>query len=159
MGCVKYRYAANAILLPTMDMLSNLSAEHAPCIIDHLFALAPSIPSASVIPIAERGTKIDKSTHVKGEGMWKHWRGRYGLTLEQQALLWDSVDPSCHPHIASTSHETAAKNVQETVTLRFKTYEGEEKVVHTRVGKNLLEVGKENDLPSLEGVCDGNLGT
>ncbi|KIR24626.1 hypothetical protein I309_06546 [Cryptococcus deuterogattii LA55] len=152
-----HKYAANAILLPTMDMLSNLSTEHAPCIIDHLFALAPSIPSASVIPIAERGTKIDKSTYVKGEGMWKHWRGRYGLTLEQQATLWDSVDPSRHPHIASTSHETAAKNVQETVTLRFKTYEGEEKVVHARVGENLLEVGKENDLPSLEGVCDGNL--
>ena len=48
--------------------------------------------------------------------------------------------------------------MQETVTLRFKTYEGEEKVVHARVGENLLEVGKENDLPSLEGVCDGNLG-
>lgn len=88
-----------------------------------------------------------------------HWRGRYGLTGEQQALLWDSVDPSRQLHIASTSHETAEKKEQEIVTLRFKTYEGEEKVVQAQVGENLLEVGKKNDLPSLEGVCDGNLGT
>ncbi|OXG18590.1 hypothetical protein C366_02695 [Cryptococcus neoformans Tu401-1] len=151
-----HKYAANAILLPTMDMLSNLSTEHAPCIIDHLFALAPSIPSASVMPVAERGTKPDDSTHAKG-GMWTHWRGRYGLTGEQQALLWDSVDPSRQLHIASTSHETAEKKEREIVTLRFKTYEGEEKVVQAQVGENLLEVGKKNDLPSLEGVCDGNL--
>ncbi|OCF36001.1 hypothetical protein I316_02496 [Kwoniella heveanensis BCC8398] len=121
-----HKYAANAILLPSLDMLSNLTAEHAPALVSH--ALAPS----------------------KGS-LWPHWRGRYGLTEDQQAKLWSRMSKVEH------KKEDFMANENERVTLRFKTFEGEEKVVSANIGENLLEVGKKHDLPSLEGVCGGNL--
>ncbi|WVR08814.1 hypothetical protein IAU60_005872 [Kwoniella sp. DSM 27419] len=115
------RYAANALLLPTLDMMSNLTAEHAPALISHL-----QTPGS----------------------MWSHWRGRIGLTEGQQEDLWAKVGKEPPAHEAPPA---------ETVTLRFKTYEGEERVVQGAIGESLLSVGKRHDLPSLEGVCGGNL--
>ncbi|WVF67796.1 hypothetical protein IAT40_002557 [Kwoniella sp. CBS 6097] len=121
-----HKYAANAILLPSLDMLSNLTAEHAPALISH--ALSPS----------------------KGS-LWPHWRGRYGLTEDQQADIWSKTGKP------GVNEEAAQDTQSDKVTLRFKTFEGEEKVVNANIGENLLEVGKKHDLPSLEGVCGGNL--
>ncbi|WVQ76746.1 hypothetical protein IAR50_006420 [Cryptococcus sp. DSM 104548] len=127
-----HKYAANAILLPTMDMLSNLTAKDAPQVLSQLLTLTAHALSPD-----------------KGDGasLWSHWRGRYGLTGEQQAKLWGVMDPDAE----------AVPDQRESVQLRFRTYEGEEKLVEGKVGENLLEVGKANELPSLEGVCGGNL--
>ncbi|WWC72821.1 uncharacterized protein I206_106785 [Kwoniella pini CBS 10737] len=126
-----HKYAANAILLPSLDMMSNLTVEHAPSLISHLL-------------------------HPKNDSkMWNHWRGRYGLTEDQQAEIWSTFDASRSKD--PTTNKSDVVPDQETVELRFKTYEGELRVVNARLGSNLLEVGKENDLPSLEGVCGGNL--
>lgn len=46
----------------------------------------------------------------------------------------------------------------ETVALRFRTFEGEEKNVKAKVGDSLLDVAWDNNLPSMEGTCGGNLG-
>ncbi|WWC64948.1 uncharacterized protein I303_107562 [Kwoniella dejecticola CBS 10117] len=128
-----HKYAANAILLPTLDMMSNLTLEHAPSLISHI--LDPRADSQ----------------------MWNHWRGRYGLTEAQQAELWSKVDPSKTVTSASARTPASLETRAERVELRFKTFEGELRTVNARIGSNLLEVGKENDLPSLEGVCGGNL--
>lgn len=121
-------YAANAILLPSLDMLSNLTSEHAPAILSHVLTGRP-----------------------KGSGMWDHWRGRYGLTEAQQGDVWASVDAG----YGQAALDAVSK---ETVRLRFQTYDGEVREVDAELGRSLLEVGKANDLPSLEGVCGGNLG-
>ncbi|WVQ63438.1 uncharacterized protein L199_001591 [Kwoniella botswanensis] len=124
-----HKYAANVILLPSLDMLSNLTLEHAPSIISHLLSPKPN-------------TKI-----------WAHWRGRYGLTEQEQAQIWDRVNPEK----GQNTEKEEVHEEQDKVELRFKTFEGELKVVNAKLGNNLLEVGKENGLPSLEGVCGGNL--
>ena len=121
------RYAANAILLPSLDMLSNLTVEHAPALLDHLLEVSPG-----------------------GSGMWTHWRGRYGLTTAQQEALWADI-------LSPVPSAPAPRVELEETTLRFKTFEGDIKEVRAALGKNLLEVGKENNLPALEGVCGGNL--
>jgi hypothetical protein len=120
------RYAANAILLPSLDMLSNLTPSMAPSILEHIMTSRP--PSSPI---------------------WANWRGRYGLSESQQAAIWSSVDASREPVL-----EEKGEGVQ----LTFKTFEGEEKKVRGVVGENLLEVGKREGLPALEGVCGGHLG-
>ena len=47
---------------------------------------------------------------------------------------------------------------KEMVSLRFRTFEGDLLDIEAQIGQTLLEVARANDLPSLEGVCGGNLG-
>jgi hypothetical protein len=68
------RYAANAILLPSLDMLSNLLPSHAPSLLSHVLSGRPN-----------------------SSQMWQHWRGRYGLTEAEQSSLWANVDPDRDP--------------------------------------------------------------
>ena len=125
------RFASNAILLPSLDMMSNLLESHAPALLSHVLAGRPM--------------------HSE---MWAHWRGRYGLTEEQQADIWSQVDPE-----AKLGDRVAIESgTKETVQLRFQTFQGEIRDVEARMGDDLLRVGKANNLPSIEGVCGGNLG-
>jgi hypothetical protein len=113
-------------------MLSNLTAEHAPALIKHLLNGRP-----------------------RDDRMWAHWRGRYGLSEADQAQVWASVGASQE----DTAVETRQKEKRgEEVPLRFRTFEGEVKEVRGTMGESLLEVGKREGLPALEGVCGGNLG-
>ena len=127
-------------------MFSNLTSEHAPALISHL------------VPSSSRNEK-------RGSNVWSHWRGRYGLTEGAQAEVWAKVDPASE----SEDAEVKQSRIQEVntlptadtptvVQLRFKTFEGEIKEVEAKVGENLLQVGKRHNLPSIEGVCGGNLG-
>ena len=109
-------------------MLSNLTAEDAPALLSHVTTGRP--------------------LH---SGLWSHWRGRYGLTEEQQLDLWARVKPET---LAAPEQGTS---LGPAVKLRFQTFEGEIKDVTAQMGDNLLHVGKENNLPSIEGVCGGNL--
>ena len=121
-------------------MLSNLTHEHAPAILSHILTGRP-----------------------RGSSIWSHWRGRYGLTEVQQEAIWKYVDPERVPSLDSppTQREEEKENARTRakVTLRFQTYEGEVREVEAEIGENLLDVGKKYELPSLEGVCDGNLGS
>jgi hypothetical protein len=94
--------------------------------------------------------------------MWNHWRGRYGLGEEQQRVVWGAVDASSEDNSALDGRKSSGKEVEkekEKGSIRFKTYDGEIVDVTAEIGQNLVEVGRANDLPSLEGVCGGNLGT
>jgi hypothetical protein len=121
-----HKWAANAILLPSMDMLSNLRASDAP-------ALARFVKS-----------------RASQDPMWAHWRGRMGLSDEQQARVWERIQRSFAPAAATSSGER--------LPLTFRTFEGEIKAVEGRVGDSLLVVAHEHDLPAMEGTCGGNAG-
>lgn len=113
-------------------MLSNLTAEHAPALIKHLLDGRPT-----------------------NDRMWAHWRGRYGLSEADQAQVWASVAASREdPAVETRQTEKGGKEVG----LRFRTFEGEVREVRGTMGESLLEVGKQEGLPALEGVCGGNLG-
>ena len=114
-----YRYAANAILLPSLDMLSNLVPSDAPALLSHILAGRPA-----------------------DSAMWKHWRGRYGLTEVEQEGVWNGTNAA---HAEERVAEAQGKAGQETDTetanervvgegskvegakyrLRFKTHAGE----------------------------------
>lgn len=111
-------------------MLSNLTVEHAPAIIKHVVEGAP-----------------------KSSAMWEHWRGRYGHTEEEQEALWRSTQPAAQEEPASP-----APTLSGTVDLTFQTFEGETRRVKAKFGESLLEIGKREDLPAMEGVCGGHLG-
>jgi len=142
------RYAANAIILPQMDMYSNLLPTDASAMLDHL--TPPTLPS------------IDSGKTFNG-----HWRGRYGLTESEQEEIWTIKNPhTIHEATAKGEAITKAKGKAEQepreerkmVELKFKTYEGELRTVKASVGDTLLQVARTNDLPSMEGSCGGNLG-
>jgi len=128
------RYAANAIVLPQMDMYSNLLSTDATAMLDHL---------------TTSHSKTDKSQFNN------HWRGRYGHTEEGQAKIWASINPD--PETVGGGLGTSS-DVTATVPLRFKTFEGEIRVVDAKIGDTLLQVARQWDLPSMEGSCGGNLG-
>ncbi len=134
------RYAANVLLLPSLDLLGNLSHHDSPNLIDHVLENRPLSSS-----------------------IWSNWRGRYGLTEQQQADVWRQVNPettgtTSTAATADASSMTSTASVGKTVLLKFKTFEGEIKEVEASLGENLLTVGRRNNLPALEGVCGGHLG-
>lgn len=118
-------------------MLSNLTCEHAPALVSHIVHDKPA-----------------------DSGMWQHWRGRYGLSEDDQARVWAKVDPASTtaPIEPSSSTDSGSPAAPQKVSLRFRTFEGEEKLVEASMGDTLLHVGKEAGLPALEGVCGGHLG-
>lgn len=183
------RYAANAIVLPSLDMYSNLLPKDASDMIDHVLTTSVSTTSTtdssskSEDDVASDITK-GNATDPAGAGttdyrvsspFWTHWRGRYGTSEAEQAQLWSLIDPS-DTHTAtslasSTSVQRAAhipgseskaqkemEKMKEKVSLVFRTFEGERKVVSAFLGDSLLDVARREDLPSMEGTCEGNLG-
>jgi hypothetical protein len=135
------RYAANAIVLPSLDMMSNLRPEHASDLIAWL-----------------------TRSRDKGDDMWQFWRGRYGLTEIEQAGVWGGVgwahgeEKRAEELGTSKRADSASSDTSEMVTMSFKTYEGEMKQVEASTGETLLEIGKREGLPAIEGVCGGKLG-
>lgn len=120
-------------------MLSNLTADDAADLIEHVANRRPTYSP-----------------------MWRHWRGRIGMDDEAQARIWANIQRHLPP---STKFEGATAGVEPPpekeavrVPLTFRTFQGEKKVVQARIGDTLLQVGKEFDLPSLEGTCGGNCG-
>lgn len=126
-------------------MLGNLLPSHAPSLLSHVLAGCPP------------------SSHV-----WQHWRGRYGLSEEEQAAVWGNVEAysrkdnsDYRPSVPETKSDRGLSNLKEStkeVQLVFKTWEGEVKHVTAKSGETLLEVARREGLPSMEGVCGGNLG-
>ncbi|BEJ10914.1 hypothetical protein CspHIS471_0103360 [Cutaneotrichosporon sp. HIS471] len=68
-----HKWAANALLLPSMDMLSNLRASDAAAV-----------------------ASFNQNRDSKS-AMWAHWRGRLGLNDEQQARVWERIQRNFAP--------------------------------------------------------------
>lgn len=134
-------------------MLSNLAATDAPALAEHILTNRP--PSSP---------------------MWRHWRGRVGLSEEDQAGLWsrieaglsaaetpaqqakDLADPAVateppHPGTPAATQEHVAV---ETVPLTFRHAGGPPRTMHAALGSSLLDVAHAHDLPGMEGTCGGN---
>jgi hypothetical protein len=102
------------------------------------------------------------STTESGKAFNEHWRGRYGCTESEQEEIWAIKNPHLTSEMKATVSVKGAEEVKEEkkekVELKFKTYEGELRVVKASIGDTLLQVARANDLPSMEGSCGGNLG-
>lgn len=80
----------------------------------------------------------------------KHWRGRMGLSKEQQLAL--------HSRQAQASaHTEPAKPHGARLKVPFVTWEGETIVVDAEEGQSIMEAAKAAGLPSIEGICEGKL--
>jgi hypothetical protein len=142
------RYAANAILLPNLDMYSNLLPHDAPAFLDH-------ITSLSFIDLKPKNKSQNPPANSQ---FWQHWRGRYGFSTQEQERFWASVDPT-PPSLSDAPATAGPAGLGPTFPLRFRTFEGEERIVKAAIGETLLQVARRGDLPSMEGSCGGNLGT
>lgn len=96
----------------------------------------------------DAGLVLDFALGVKDRG-WEHWRGRFGWSKEKQAEFGVSLGEGG----AKLKTDRGDK-----VSLTFRTFDGVDKHVEARIGDTLLEVAQVNDLPSMEGMCGGNLG-
>lgn len=87
------------------------------------------------------------------------------MDAEAQARVWANIKRHLPPTTvfagptATAGEEAGQKSKGEAVRvpLKFRTFQGEGRTVQARVGDSLLAVGREHDLPSLEGTCGGNL--
>ncbi|KAJ3216147.1 hypothetical protein HDU67_009874 [Dinochytrium kinnereticum] len=115
-----HAFAANAIVYPMSDWYGMLNENDVSLLLD-------AIESKTVY--------------------WPKWRGRSGITKEDQLRLFTESGSSSKGSSAST------KTVKITIVLE----NGEEKEYDVPLGKRLLDLCKENNIPSIEGVCDGHL--
>ncbi|KAI9199772.1 Sucrase/ferredoxin-like-domain-containing protein [Polychytrium aggregatum] len=122
-----HKYAGNVIAFPSGDWYGNLTSEKA----DELLASLDS-----------------------GRELWSHWRGRLGLSKEQQIeLLRQSSDSSSAP---SSSQEAQDAGSTDSIQVTFATG-GKDKVFSVPLGMSLMEFAKSKEIPSIEGACGGNL--
>lgn len=90
--------------------------------------------------------------------MWAHWRGRFGITEDEQARVWERVRAAFESAGDKTAGAATVASTTATVPLTFRTFEGEVRTVDARLGDSLLLVAHEYDLPAMEGTCGGNAG-
>lgn len=129
------RWAANAILLPTMTFLSNLRPTHAPLLMDHL--INPT-----------DGT-------VKAELWRSHFRGLIGQPVESQVAAYEAA---LHT-LTSTSQKASGKQRErKRLPVRFITADGTTHDVSGYEGESLMEIAKREELGAVEGTCGGHLG-
>ncbi|KAJ3158860.1 hypothetical protein HDU86_002548 [Geranomyces michiganensis] len=89
---------------------------------------------------------------VKDEIIWSKWRGRVAMSKEEQTQLYlSNLGSPAHQQAATTS--AAGESVEMTYILPNDT----EKTLHVPLGASLMEVGRDNEMPNIEGTCGGNL--
>lgn len=143
-------------------MYSNLLAKDASAMIDHLLSTTSSTTtSASKSEEMVTETSVSKMTECRiSSPFWAHWRGRYGSTEEEQARTWSMINPDTSK--SSSRQEIieplSSADEKKEVSLVFRTWEGEKRTVSAFLGDSLLDVARREDLPSMEGTCEGNLG-
>ncbi len=181
------RYAATAILLPSMHMLGNLRPSHAPAVLDHLDMLAAGgRTSGDIDTISLEAEDISTTLNISGEGkedkaaagqsMWSHFRGCFGKTEEEQQALWaeaaaenagsqaQPVSAGEAPFAGVQAEATDAPYIKpgRSVQLKFVRHAGtpeeETTEVTGRIGETLMDVAKRESLEPIEGVCGGHLG-
>ncbi|KAI9099523.1 Sucrase/ferredoxin-like-domain-containing protein [Phlyctochytrium arcticum] len=82
---------------------------------------------------------------------WDRWRGRMDLTKDQEIALYQQ----------STSVSALAPHPQtkvaESISVTYIMPDNTTKTLSVPCGKRLMEVGKEADIPTIDGTCGGNL--
>lgn len=86
---------------------------------------------------------------LENKVVWNKWRGRMGLSKDDQVKLYQQAKSK--PLGAGTSENPGEISI--TYILPDDTTE----TIRVPMGKRLMDVGKENDIPSIEGTCGGNL--
>jgi hypothetical protein len=138
-------------------MYSNLLPTDASTMLDHLTSTTSTSTSTT-------STTTTTSTSEPGKSFNTHWRGRYGCTESGQEEIWAIKNPHLTSEMKTkaTAEDAAVGEAKgaakEQVELKFRTYEGDLRVVKASIGDTLLQVARANDLPSMEGSCGGNLG-
>lgn len=90
--------------------------------------------------------------------MWAHWRGRFGITEDEQARVWERVRSNFEKLDKKEAGAATMASTTATVPLTFRTFGGEVRTVDAKLGDSLLLVAHEYDLPAMEGTCGGNAG-
>ncbi|KAG9013569.1 hypothetical protein FRB90_005858, partial [Tulasnella sp. 427] len=128
-------WAANVLVYPFGDWFGNVRPKDVPSLLS-LFVPPPNstsdYPSVTSHPLFRT-----------------HWRGRMGLSKDQQALLYNESLPREERAVAADGGQKYA--------IPFTTWDGSQIMVDAKPGQNLMEVAKAAGLPSIEGVCGGQL--
>ncbi|KAJ3279060.1 hypothetical protein HK104_001813 [Borealophlyctis nickersoniae] len=121
-----HKYAGNVIVWPSGDWYGMVHPENVPELLSAL---------------------------ERGEVLWKFWRGRAGLTKEEQIEMYRRATGG-----SVEQKEGASKNGSqgESITVTY-LFSGQSKDVSVPLGKRLMDVGQENHIPTIEGQCGGNL--
>ncbi|TPX66625.1 hypothetical protein SpCBS45565_g04347 [Spizellomyces sp. 'palustris'] len=86
------------------------------------------------------------SSVLSNQPLWSKWRGRMGLDKKEQIALYQQSTGTCQPPTQTDQIDvTYLLPDRSTCTLSVP------------IGKRLMDVGKENEMPSIEGTCGGNL--
>lgn len=126
------RWAANAILLPSLTFLSNLRPARAPLIIDHLTSPSDAALKSQLYP--------------------SHFRGIIGTPPAEQQATYESSLPRSSP-------AALAPLPRKRLPVRFTTSDGTQHDVFGFPGESLMEIAKRESLGAIEGTCGGHLGT
>ncbi|KAJ3175975.1 hypothetical protein HDU87_005640 [Geranomyces variabilis] len=98
----------------------------------------------------DAGTLLDAV--VQDEVIWNKWRGRIAMHKEEQTELYLAASKAgTHQQAAPTSA------AGETVEMTFILPNDTEKTFQMPLGASLMEVGRDNEMPNIEGTCGGNL--
>ena len=155
-----HKWAANALVYPHGDWYGNLRVTDAPLLLRA--ALAPSSSRYDLHDLRERLV------------LWPRWRGRLGMSAEQQREHFGIWGPPTIPPAQITprrrgaaaaspspaaSAATAAANAthDSTVQLRFRAYDGTWHIVPGYIGETVMQVARRHELPGIEATCGGDL--
>lgn len=131
--------------------------------VDHLLSTTTTTTAPSKIRAEERNAETPApgvTGYLVPSPFWAHWRGRYGSTEDEQARIWSMIDPEASKSSIrqDTIGSMSSADEKKEVSLVFRTWEGEKRTVSAFTGDSLLDVARREDLPSMEGTCEGNLG-
>ncbi|KAI8821649.1 Sucrase/ferredoxin-like-domain-containing protein [Fimicolochytrium jonesii] len=100
----------------------------------------------------DAGKLLDSA--LENKVLWDKWRGRLGLTKEEQEGIYRTEISKSSAGAESQPNPAAS---QETISLTYILPDNATETFEVPVGARLMEIGRDNDLPSLEGTCGGNL--
>ncbi|KAG8990790.1 hypothetical protein FRB90_001626, partial [Tulasnella sp. 427] len=129
-------WAANVLVYPSGDWFGNVRPKNVPSLLS-LFVPAPNSP-------------LDYASVTAHPLFRTHWRGRMGLSKDQQTLLYNESLPKDERVIAG-------EDDGQKYAIPFTTWDGSQIMVDAKPGQNLMEVAKAAGLPSIEGICGGQL--
>ncbi|KAG8953882.1 hypothetical protein FRC04_001512 [Tulasnella sp. 424] len=129
-------WAANVLVYPSGDWFGNVRPRDVPSLLS-LFVPPPSSP-------------LDYPSLTSHPLFRAHWRGRMGLSKDQQSQLYvESLPKEERAEVSTDSSQS--------YSIPFTTWDGSKIMVDAKPGQNLMEIAKAAGLPSIEGICGGQL--
>ncbi|KAJ3195516.1 GDP-L-fucose synthase [Irineochytrium annulatum] len=131
-----HSFAGNAIVYPQMDWYGMMTPEAAPKLLDAI-----------------------KSNEV----LWEHWRGRGGMSKEEQLALYDKMAPKGTlrdefaaaewvPEKSFAPRGDGGKTGVDHVHVTFVLNEGKRMELDVPVGTKIMEIAKEKEVPTIEAM-------